>query len=153
MKTSDAGIALIKEFEGCELVCYADAVKVPTIGYGHTLGLMRSDVGVKTITQDEAERLLRQDDLPRYEAGVSAVVKVPLDQHQFDALVSFAYNLGVGALAGSTLLRKLNAKDYGGAAAKFPRWVRAGNQVLPGLVRRRAAEQALFGGGEGRVAA
>ena len=153
MKTSDAGIALIKEFEGCELACYADAVGVPTIGYGHTVGLTQAHVGVKSITQEAAERLLREDDLPRYEAGVSAVVKVPLEQHQFDALVSFAYNLGVGALASSTLLRKLNVKDYGGAASEFPRWVRAGNQVLPGLVRRRAAEQALFGGGEGRVAA
>jgi lysozyme len=153
MKTSDDGIALVKEFEGCELVCYADAVGVPTIGYGHTRGLMRSDIGVKTITQDEAERLLRQDDLPRYEAGVSAVVKVPLEQHQFDALVSFAYNLGIGALSQSTLLKKLNNADYGAAAAEFPKWVYAGSQVLPGLVRRRAAEQALFGGGEVRAAA
>jgi lysozyme len=153
MKTSDAGIALIKEFEGCELICYADAVGVPTIGYGHTLGLMRSDIGVKTITRDEAERLLGEADLPRYESGVSAVVKVPLEQHQFDALVSFAYNLSVGSLARSTLLRKLNQSDYGGAAAEFPKWVHAGSQVLPGLVRRRAAEQAMFGGSQERVAA
>ncbi len=89
-------------------------------------------------------------DLARNVAGieidVARLVKVPLTQGQFDALVSFAFNLGAAALAGSTLLRKLNAGDCAGAAAEFGKWVHADGTVLPGLVTRRARERALFEG-------
>lgn len=140
MKTSERGIALIKEFEGCELEAYLDAVDVLTIGYGHTgddvyLGL--------TITQAEADDMLARD-LDKFEAGIERMVKVPLNANQHAALVSFSFNLGLGSLSGSTLLRKLNALDYDGAADEFPRWNRAGGNVLAGLSRRRKAEQALF---------
>lgn len=97
----------------------------------------------QTITQQQADDYLRRD-VRQFERAVARQVRVPLTQGQFDALVSFAFNLGEGALAQSTLLRLLNAGDYAGAAAQFDRWNKAGGRVLPGLVRRRAAERALF---------
>uniref|UniRef100_UPI000225FC22 lysozyme n=1 Tax=Paracoccus sp. TRP TaxID=412597 RepID=UPI000225FC22 len=96
-----------------------------------------------TITKADARTILTRD-LPRYEADVTRLVRVPLNENQFGALVSFTYNLGAGNLTSSTLLRKLNAGDYAGAAAEFPTWNKAGGKVLNGLVRRRAAERALF---------
>lgn len=144
MKTSDNGIALLKKFEGVKLHAYKDAVGVWTIGYGHTS--MAGDPTVTaglTITQAEAEDILRSD-LVKYEKPVNELVKVPLTQNQFDALVSFTYNLGAGNLKSSTLLRKLNAGDYEGAAAQFAVWDKASGRVLNGLVTRRAAEAALF---------
>lgn len=147
MKISDAGIALLKESEGCDLVAYRDPVGVPTIGYGHTLNIVSADVGKKTISEEEAERLLREDDLPRYEAAVAALVTVDLTQGQYDSLVDFAYNLGCAALANSTLRRKLNKGDYEGAALEFGRWVHGPNgEVLPGLVTRRWRERDMFTG-------
>jgi lysozyme len=95
------------------------------------------------ITQSEADALLAKD-LVRFEQAVDGAVKVPINQSQFDALVSFAFNCGVGALQESTLLRLLNQRDYIGAAAQFDRWVKGPNGPLPGLVRRRDAEEALF---------
>ena len=83
-------------------------------------------------------------DLKRFESSVNNLVKVPLTQNQFDALVSLTYNIGSGNFASSTLLKKLNAKDYQGAADQFPRWNKAKGKVLNGLTRRRAAERALF---------
>lgn len=139
MKTSLAGIKFIEEREGCRLQAYPDSVGVWTIGVGHTNGVVPG----MTITQEEADDLLSED-LANAEAAVNSLVKVPLSQPQFNALVSFTFNLGKGALQESTLLRKLNAGDYEGAAAEFPRWCHAGNEVLPGLVKRRAAEQAMF---------
>ena len=140
MKTSANGIKLIQGFEGLRLKAYQDSVGVWTIGYGHT----GSDVtpGL-VINQAQADALLARD-LERFETGVTRLVQVPLNQNQFDALVSFSYNLGLGSLQGSTLLRLLNADDYAGAAAQFPRWNKAGGKELPGLTRRRAAEQAMF---------
>ena len=145
---NDAGLQLIKSFEGyaqavpgsTDVVAYLDAVGVPTIGYGHT----GSDVhmGLR-ITQAQAEGLL-QDDLARFENGVASCVTVPLTDNQFAALVSFAYNLGVGTLQESTLLRLLNSGDTTGAADQFLRFVYAGGQQLAGLVRRRQAERDLF---------
>jgi peptidoglycan hydrolase-like protein with peptidoglycan-binding domain len=88
------------------------------------------------------------EDVGRFEAAVNRLVKVPLSQGQFDALVSFSFNVGEGALADSTLLRKLNARDYKGARREFARWNKGGGRVLPGLTRRRAAEAKLFGGGK-----
>ena len=139
MKISQTGIDLIKKFEGCRLNAYLDAVGVPTIGYGSTEGVQMGD----TITQEEAETLLLKD-LERFEAGVTRLVKVPIDQNAFDALVSFSFNLGLGALQGSTLLKLVNAGDAPGAAREFAKWKHAGGKILPGLVARRAAESELF---------
>ncbi|MEM9003348.1 MAG: lysozyme [Cyanobacteria bacterium P01_F01_bin.86] len=138
------GLRIVKDFEGRELRAYQDSVGVWTIGYGHTAAAGPPTVYAgQTITEAEAEAILQRD-LEKFERGVRDVVKVPLNSNQFSALVSFSFNVGVGALANSTLLRKLNARDYQGAANEFPRWVKAGGQTLQGLVRRRDAERALF---------
>lgn len=144
MRISDKGISLIKQFEGLRLTAYKDAVGVLTIGYGWTQPVDGKPIRLgMTIKEETAERLLRTG-LVGYESDVSKMVKVKLTQGQFDALVSFAYNLGARALSTSTLLKKLNAGDYAGAADEFPRWNKAGGKVLPGLTRRREAERALF---------
>lgn len=137
--TSQRGVNLIKEFEGFRNGAYRDSVGVWTIGYGHTKGVKSGDY----VTEQEGEEFLKND-LIIYEDYVKKYVDVPLTQTQFDALVSFTYNLGPGNLKKSTLLRKLNAKDYKGAANEFPRWNRAGGRVLRGLTRRREAEKQLF---------
>lgn len=144
MQTSEKGIALIKEFEGCKLTAYQDSVGVWTIGYGWTQPVDGKPIRAgMTIKQETAERLLKTG-LVSYESDVSRLVKVGLTQGQFDALVSFTYNLGARSLSTSTLLRKLNAGDYAGAANEFQRWNKAGGKVLTGLTRRREAERALF---------
>lgn len=144
MQTSDKGIALIKEFEGCKLTAYQDSVGVWTIGYGWTQPVDGKPIRAgMTIKQETAERLLKTG-LVSYESDVSRLVKVGLTQGQFDALVSFTYNLGARSLSTSTLLRKLNAGDYAGAADEFLRWNKAGGKVLNGLSRRREADLALF---------
>jgi len=144
MQTSEKGIALIKQFEGCKLTAYQDSVGVWTIGYGWTQPVDGKPIRAgMTIKQETAERLLKTG-LVSYESDVSRLVKVGLTQEQFDALVSFTYNLGARSLSTSTLLRKLNAGDYAGAADEFLRWNKAGGKVLNGLTRRREAERALF---------
>lgn len=147
MRTNNAALALIKEFEGLRLNAYPDPAhgwSVPTIGYGHTSAagapIVRRGM---TITATEAEDILRRD-LGQFEAAVRSLVKVPLTENQFGALVSFTFNLGAGNLKSSTLLRKLNAGDYVGASDEFGRWVKAGGKTLSGLVRRREAERQLF---------
>ena len=142
MKTSPAGIALITNFEGCRLEAYPDASlnRIPTIGYGHIgCGVMLG----QTITQERAEQLLTAD-LARFETAVSGMLAVPVTQGQFDALVSFAYNLGPFTLQRSTLLRMLNAGDVAGAANAFQDWNHTRGETLAGLTRRRAAERDLF---------
>ena len=144
MQTSDKGIALIKQFEGCKLTAYQDSVGAWTIGYGWTQPVDGKSIRAgMTIKQETAERLLKTG-LVSYESDVSRLVKVGLTQGQFDDLVSFTYNLGARSLSTSTLLRKLNAGDYAGAADEFLRWNKAGGKVLNGLTRRREAERALF---------
>ena len=134
------GFDLIERFEGFEPDWYLDPVGVRTIAYGWTGAL---PAGYEPpLTHAEGRRLLRETVGP-YEAAVRRLVAVPLAQPQFDALVSFTYNLGTGALAASTLLRKLNTGEPG-VGPEFARWVYAGGQVLDGLVRRRAAERVLF---------
>lgn len=140
MTISDAGIDLIKRFEGCRLTAYYCPARVLTIGYGHTGQDVKPGM---TITQQQADALLRRD-LQRFERAVSESVKYPLTQPMYDALVSFAFNCGTAALKTSTLLRLLNQGDVQGAAAQFDRWTKGGGKVLPGLVRRRAAEKAMF---------
>lgn len=139
MRTSPEGVALIKEFEGLRLGAYLCSAGVLTIGYGHTGGVKKTD----RITEQQAEQYL-QDDLKKFENGVLRLVRVPLTQNQFDALVCFAYNLGVGSLGQSTLLKLINASDFTGAAKQFIRWNKAAGRELPGLTRRRIAESELF---------
>lgn len=139
MKTSQNGIDLIKKYEGCVLTAYKCPSGVWTIGYGHTKGVKK---GQKT-TKKQAEYILTQD-LKTFEKGVLKAVKVTLNQNQFDALVSFSFNVGLGAFKSSTLLKKLNNKDYAGAAAQFARWNKSNGKVLNGLVKRRAEERKLF---------
>jgi GH24 family phage-related lysozyme (muramidase) len=136
---NQAGLNLIKEFEGCILNTYDDGVGVLTIGYGHTQGVTWG----QSIIQSQAEELLKQD-LNYFENSVTALVKVSLTDNQFAALVSFTFNVGVGALTESTLLRLLNQSQYQAAADQFQRWVNGGGQVMAGLVRRREAERNLF---------
>lgn len=144
MQLSSRGLALIKEFEGCRLTAYQDSVGVWTIGYGWTRPVDGKPIeSGMTIDQATADRLLKTG-LVGYENDVLNLVKVKLTQNQFDALVSFTYNLGAHALSTSTLLKKLNAGDYSGAADEFLRWDKAGGKVLPGLVKRREAEKQLF---------
>jgi len=147
MKTSDKGLQLIKQFEGFRAKPYKCPAGVPTIGYGATYypDGRRVTMADKPVSEADATTMLRAM-LSSYEAGVDRYVQVPLTQGQFDALVSFAYNLGLSALKGSTLLRVLNDKNYAGAAAQFARWNKAGGKVLPGLTRRREAERLLFTG-------
>lgn len=137
--TGQKGIDLIKRFEGLRLRSYLCPANVWTIGYGHTGGVTNNQI----ITSEQAESILKTD-LRRFENGVSDVVKVDLNQNQFDALVSLAFNIGLSAFAGSTLVRLLNDRDYAGAADQFLRWDKAGGKVLQGLSTRRAAERALF---------
>ncbi|KAB7728419.1 glycoside hydrolase family protein [Rudanella paleaurantiibacter] len=141
MKTSETGKSLIRREEGIRLNAYKCPAGVLTIGYGHT----GPDVFPgQRITADRANDLLTHD-LERFERVVNAVVHVPISQNQFDALVSLAYNIGEGAFAKSTLVRKLNAgAPRAEVAAEFGRWCRAGGNVLPGLVHRRKNEASLF---------
>ena len=143
MKTSNPGINLICGFEGLRLKAYDDGVGVWTIGYGTTI---INGVKVKkgdTCTIEQAKSYMAQD-LKKFESAVETAGKVPLNQNQFDALVSLTYNIGIGAFKDSTLLKKLNAKDYKGAAAQFDRWNKGGGKVMQGLVNRRAKERKLF---------
>ncbi|MBB5519309.1 lysozyme [Amphiplicatus metriothermophilus] len=144
MKTSPNGVALIKRFEGLELEAYQDIAGIWTIGYGHTGPDVKP--GMK-ITEAEAEALLKRDLKPREEA-VERLVKVPLNQNEFDALVSFVYNVGIEAFRKSTALRRLNKGDRIGAAEALTWWNKAtvGGVLreVAGLTRRRAAERALF---------
>ena len=140
MKISDKGLRLIKEFEGCELDSYLCPAGIWTCGWGAT----GADIGPDTRwTQDEADARL-ESDLERFEEGVDQLVDVELSQCQFDALVSFAYNLGLGNLEGSTLLKYVNKSLFAAAANEFVKWQFAGGVALLGLKRRRLAEKALF---------
>jgi len=147
MNISEDGLRLIKHFESCFLTAYKCPAGVWTIGWGHT-GLAHKDGTVfkgRKITQLEADDLLRHD-MDKFASdpknGVNTLVKVDLNQCQFDALVSFHFN--TGALGQSTLLKLLNKGDYAGAAEQFPRWNKANGKVLRGLTRRRLSEQNLF---------
>lgn len=139
MKIENNGIGLIKEFEGKRLVAYQDSVGVWTIGYGHTKTAYEGRLAIKKT----CERLLAED-LVEFEEYVDTLVKVPLTQNQFDALVSWTFNLGSGNLQESTMLRKLNYGDYESVPDEMRRWNKAGGEVLEGLTRRREAEALLF---------
>ena len=140
---NEAGLALVREFEGCSLTAYPDPGTggAPwTIGYGSTKSVQPG----LTISQDEAEERLRYD-LEAAEQCVERSVKgVVLTDDEFSACVSLCFNIGCGAFSGSTLARKLNAGDRDGALREFARWNRAGGKEMAGLTRRRAAEAELF---------
>lgn len=139
IRTSPAGRALIKSFEGCRLTAYQDVVGVWTIGYGHTEGVKPGD----TLTHEQADSLLTRA-LMRYEDAVAQACTSPPNQNQIDALVSLAYNVGTEGLRKSTVIKCHNRGDYNAAARAFALWNKAGGKVWPGLVRRRAAEAALY---------
>tara|TARA_R110000765_G_C18779272_1_gene591130 strand:- start:141 stop:638 length:498 start_codon:yes stop_codon:yes gene_type:complete len=144
MDISKEGVELIKKFEGCKLETYQCSANVLTIGYGSTKGVQEGD----KITQEEAENLLIKE-LQEYCKYVNDAVTVPLEQNQFDALVSWTYNLGPSNLKSSTMLKVLNGtKDKAYKISEVPtqikRWNRAGGKVSDGLIRRREAEALMF---------
>lgn len=141
MRINAAGLALIKKWESLQLRAYLCPAGIITIGYGHT----GADVKLgQTITSHQADVIL-ESDLDRFEEGVEGLLKgLNYTDGQFSALVSFAFNVGLAALANSTLLKKMRKGDLEGAAGEFGRWVRAGGVKLKGLERRRADEAALF---------
>lgn len=143
MKLSQRGIDLIKQFEGYSSKAYPDPAtggEPFTVGYGHTGKDVKPGM---VITAEQAEKMLR-DDVAKFESGVSALLKVPTTQGQFDAMVSLAYNIGLGNFGKSTLLRKHNEKCYSCAAGQFPVWNRAAGKVMNGLTRRRNAERDMY---------
>lgn len=140
MKTSDQGVKLIQSFEGLRLMSYVCPAGVLTIGYGHTSAAGAPSVVPRMkVTVEEATKTLCAD-LGRFERGTESLVKVDITQNQFDALVSFAFNCGLGALKRSTLLKRVNAKRFDDVPAEFMKWNKAGGRALAGLTRRRRAE-------------
>lgn len=137
---NQAGLDLIKHFEGFRATPYICSGGKRTIGYGHVI---QPNERLVNIDREIGEVILKQD-VRHFAEHVKALVTVPLNDNQFAALVSFAFNVGAGRLKTSTLLRLLNSGDYEGAADQLPRWRRAGGHVMPGLVRRRKAERELF---------
>ena len=146
MKISNNGIELIKQFEGLSLKPYLDKVNIPTIGFGSTYYEDGTKVKLKDkpITEERATQLLEFIANKTFGENINKVVKVPLNQNQFDALVSFAYNIGNKNFNWSTLLKKLNVSDYEGASLEFGRWNQANGKILNGLVLRRQKEKELF---------
>lgn len=141
MRVNGAGIAIIKKFEGCKLKAYRCPAGVLTIGYGHTGPDVHDG---KKITEDEAEALLRAD-LEKFEEGVTKLIgAMPVTENQFSALVSLAYNIGLGNLKASSPLMYHKAKNYKQAAISFGLWNKANGKVLKGLERRRKAEADLY---------
>ena len=156
MKLSISGAQLIKLFEGVRYKPYRCPSKIWTVGVGSVLYTEQlkmklperntfclKPLDFRRFTEEEVDGLFRRD-IKRFERGVERLITYPLKQNQFDALVSFAFNVGLGALQRSTLRRKINRGDIEEAALEFPKWKRAGGRILPGLVRRRAAEAIMF---------
>lgn len=139
MQCNAAGLRIIKAFEGFSATKYLCPAGYWTIGFGHLV----SENEAAVVTVEEAESLLRED-VRLAERAVARLVTVPLSSNQFSALVSFTFNLGAGALQRSTLRAMLNREEYEDAEGQFQYWVYGGGRKLPGLVRRRAAEQLLF---------
>ena len=143
MNISQEGLSLIKKFEGCELKAYRCPANVLTIGYGITKNVTEN----MEISQEEADEMLNEE-ITEYEEYVNNMVKVPLEQNQFDSLCAWVYNLGPTNLEKSTLLKLLNAGDYHLIPSQIRRWNKAGGETLKGLIRRREAESLLFEGKE-----
>lgn len=143
-KVSTSGVNLICGFEGLVLKAYDDGVGVWTIGYGTTIYPNGIKVKKGDVCTLEQAKSYMAHDLKKFEQTVNTAVAVPLNQNQFDALVSLTYNIGIAAFKNSTLLKKLNAKDYVGAANQFDVWNKAGGKVMQGLVNRRKSEKGVF---------
>jgi lysozyme len=141
MKTSAKGIKLIKEWEGFSAVIYKCPAGKNTIGYGHVV--RRGETFVQPMTKKQATDLLRIDLVER-EDKLCKLLKVLLNQNQFDALISFAYNVGLSAFKSSTLLKKINQNDHSAACDEFGRWVNIKGVRSEGLVRRRRSESLLY---------
>jgi lysozyme len=139
MQYSKNGLALTESFEGCALIPYQDVAGVWTDGYGNTHNVVPG----QAITQAQAEADLLRN-VAEAVAAVNRLVHIAMSQDEFDSLVDFTFNLGIGNFAGSTLLKLLNARDIEGAANEFQKWSEAGGHVVAGLLRRRLAERALF---------
>ena len=129
----------VKKWEGCRLEAYKCSAGVPTIGWGHTDGVKEGD----TICLRKAEKYLL-DDLCKFQNGLAELVNVKVTECQFIALMSFVFNIGLGAFKSSTLRKKVNAEDFEGATAEFGRWIHAGGKVVQGLVNRRKEEAEFF---------
>ena len=144
MSINEAGFKLIREFEGLRLKTYTDSGGVLSVGYGHTSAAGPPEVkrGM-TITREEAERIFATD-LLKFEAAVRTAITRPMNANQFAACISLAYNIGPTAFARSSVARRFNAGDTEGAAKALHLWIKDDGRVLPGLVRRRAAEARLF---------
>ncbi len=143
MEYSGGGLRLTKQFESCRLTAYRDVKGILTIGWGHT--------GPEVVeglvwTQEQADQALYDDTMDAQDC-VNAVVKVPLTQGEFDALVDFTFNAGRTAFKGSTMLALLNQSNYHGAAGEFEKWDHASGKVVAGLLRRRIAEEQEFNNG------
>ena len=138
---SEKGIKLLKDFEGFRTHAYQDSVGVWTIGYGHTKGVTPNMI----ISAAQGEQMLVEE-LKEYENYVDELVKVPLHPHQYDALVSWVYNLGPTNFKSSTMLKVLNEGKYDEVPAQMKRWNKAGGKELDGLTRRRNAEAEMFAG-------
>ena len=143
MKLSKVGADLIKHYEGLSLVPYLCPAKYWTIGWGHRINEQERIKLVDGISMAEAMAIFDYD-IAKFERGVSVLITHPLTQGQFDALVSFAFNLGLGRLQASTLRQKLNRGEISTASDELKRWVYAGGKKLPGLVKRRESERQLF---------
>ncbi len=145
MKVSDKCINMIKHHEGFVRKPYQDPIGLWTVGVGHLIGDGKKlpKEWNKEFTDEEVDNILCED-LERFEIGIQRLTKVSLTQSQFDALVSFSFNVGLGNFQSSTLRSKLNRGDYEGASNEFPKWRKAGGKILKGLVRRRADERNLF---------
>ena len=144
MITSQKGIDLIKHYEGLRLKAYVCSAGVLTIGYGTTIYPNGNFVKLTdTCTKEQAEAYLKND-LKRFESAVNRLVGLPINQNQFDALVCFTYNVGVGNLQSSTLLKMINLNRFEEASLQFERWNKAGGKELKGLTLRRLSEKKLF---------
>lgn len=147
MRTSPTGIELIKRFEGFSAKPYLCPAGLLTIGYGHVVDedirVKLSSIPDNSITRQQAEYILRND-LYKFERAIHNLIKVPLTQNQFDALISFTFNLGAGALQRSTLRQKVNRGEHNQVTAEFLKWVYSGRNKLKGLILRRKAESELY---------
>lgn len=138
---SNSGYALIRTFEGYSPYVYKDSAGLDTIGYGHLI--VKGEKFTQPLLPEQAQKLLVKDARIAVN-GVNKGVKIPLKQNQIDALISFTYNVGVGAFHKSTLLRRVNAEKHDQVPPQFLRWVRAGGKIIKGLVNRRNAEAELY---------
>lgn len=146
MKTSEQGLQFIRREEGERLTAYADIIGVWTIGVGHTGTVDGKPIAKGMVISADKSRELLSADLSKFESAITRLVKVPLKQYEFDALVSLVFNISETNFARSTLLKKLNANDFKGAAEQFLVWKNAGGRPVQGLLNRRKREKDMFNG-------